>query len=148
MCLGVGVLIGACTAPLYTHFPDFIGALTQNEIVGRGKWQALASGFFVAAPSGVGVALAVTGGGINALVGVAISAALLPPVVNAGLCTTIGLYKIIVHSSTVSSVRVCVIEISPKMIFQANVTELYTYFVVIIIHPYYRTLFRIRREGH
>ena len=40
----------------------------------------------VAIPSGFGVVLAITGGSPNALVGVAIAAALLPPIVNAGLC--------------------------------------------------------------
>lgn len=83
--------------------------LRSDEIESRGTLAGLVSGFFVAAPSGVGVALAITGGGINALVsapcrlptmrhapntatchlhqvGVAISAALLPPIVNSGLC--------------------------------------------------------------
>jgi uncharacterized membrane protein len=43
-------------------------------------------GTLVAVPSGFAVVLAMTGGSQNALVGVAIAAALLPPVVNAGLC--------------------------------------------------------------
>jgi len=47
-------------------------------------------GFIVASASGVGIALAVTNDSVNALVGVAISAALLPPLVNAFLCLTLG----------------------------------------------------------
>ena len=62
------------------------------EILNRGNAGALPSGLFVALPSGVGVALAITGGGVNALVGVAISAALLPPIVMSGLCLVIGLW--------------------------------------------------------
>lgn len=36
--------------------------------------------------SGVVVGTAVTSGGVNSLVGVAISASLLPPLVNCGIC--------------------------------------------------------------
>jgi hypothetical protein len=58
----------------------------------RGTPAAFIGGIFTAAPSGIGVALGITGGGINALVGVAISAALLPPVVNAGICATFAVW--------------------------------------------------------
>ena len=87
--------------------------LRSSQIESRGTVGGIVAGFFAAVPSGIGVALAITGGGINALVrrpgdaasngavppalnndlrpllpqvGVAISAALLPPVVNAGTC--------------------------------------------------------------
>ena len=43
-------------------------------------------------PSGFAVVLAVCGGGTNALVGVAIAAALLPPVVNTGLCFSLAFW--------------------------------------------------------
>ena len=59
VCLAIGCTIGIVVAPIYTH-TDVFGELKQFEIVGRGTWKALASGAFVAAPSGVGVALAVT----------------------------------------------------------------------------------------
>jgi hypothetical protein len=48
-------------------------------------------GFIVAAPSGVAVILAVSKGGFNAIVGTAISASLLPPIVNSGLCLALGI---------------------------------------------------------
>jgi uncharacterized membrane protein len=48
-------------------------------------------GVVVALPSGAGVALATTQGGGVALVGVAISAALLPPIGNAGSLFAYGL---------------------------------------------------------
>ena len=44
----------------------------------RGLWV----GMFIALPSGAGVALSVLGGNTGSLVGVAISASLLPPTVN------------------------------------------------------------------
>ena len=65
--------------------------LDSSEINSRGSPWALLTGAVVAIPSGCGVALAITGGGVNALVGVAISAALLPPIVNSGLCFALAL---------------------------------------------------------
>lgn len=47
--------------------------------VPRGLWV----GVFIALPSGIGVALSVLGGNSGSLIGVAISASLLPPAVNA-----------------------------------------------------------------
>lgn len=43
----------------------------------------------VAAPSGMGVVLALSKGGFSAIVGTAISASLLPPLVNCGMCLAI-----------------------------------------------------------
>lgn len=50
----------------------------------RGDAQALWIGVAIAVPSGVGVAISVLGENTASLVGVAISAALLPPLVNSG----------------------------------------------------------------
>ena len=55
-----------------------------REMVGRGELRSLWVGVLVAVPSGAGVALSVLGGNAGSLVGVAISASLLPPAVNAG----------------------------------------------------------------
>lgn len=52
----------------------------------RGDANNLYSGVVFAVASGIAVGTAVGSGGINSLVGVAISASLLPPVVNAGMC--------------------------------------------------------------
>ena len=54
-------------------------------MVNRGRVRDLWVGVLVAVPSGAGVALSVLGGNSGSLVGVAISASLLPPAVNAGL---------------------------------------------------------------
>jgi hypothetical protein len=56
------------------------------EMTGRGEPMNLLAGIVVATASGFVVGLGVTEGGINALVGVAISASLLPPIVNCGIC--------------------------------------------------------------
>ena len=60
--------------------------LESTQIRSRGSANSLLAGTLIALPSGFAVVLAMTGGSQNALVGVAIAAALLPPVVNAGLC--------------------------------------------------------------
>lgn len=82
VCILIGILIGLCTG-----FTDY--AQTEwptNEMESRGKPIGLITGIAVAIPSGAGVCLSVIGGNTSSLVGVAISASLLPPAVNAGIC--------------------------------------------------------------
>lgn len=57
-----------------------------QEMASRGALRSLYVGVIVAVPSGAGVALSILGGNAGSLVGVAISASLLPPAVNAGIC--------------------------------------------------------------
>eukprot|EP01129_Flabellula_baltica_P016370 TRINITY_DN8687_c0_g1_i1.p1 TRINITY_DN8687_c0_g1~~TRINITY_DN8687_c0_g1_i1.p1 ORF type:complete len:360 (-),score=66.97 TRINITY_DN8687_c0_g1_i1:28-1086(-) len=61
------------------------------EIEGRGLAANLIPSIVVAIPSGVGLAISVVQGGAAALVGIAISVALLPPVVNSGMNFTYGM---------------------------------------------------------
>ena len=58
----------------------------NTQISSRGERTALASGADIAAPSGLGVALGVSSDQVAALIGVAISAALLPPITNTCVC--------------------------------------------------------------
>lgn len=96
LCWLTGLTVGFCVGPFYGPSNLTVewatGNLTSFEISSRGSPWSLLSGGVVAVPSGIGVALALTGGGINALVGVAISAALLPPIVNSGLCLSLALW--------------------------------------------------------
>jgi len=55
------------------------------EMDGRGQALNLVFGVLVASPSGIAVALSLTASNVAGLVGVAISASLLPPAVNAGM---------------------------------------------------------------
>lgn len=55
-----------------------------NEMESRGYASSLIIGLLIAIPSGVGVALSVVSSNTGGLVGVAISASLFPPAVNAG----------------------------------------------------------------
>ena len=56
----------------------------------RGEPLNLVVGTFVAIPSGVALALAITSDVVAPYVGVAIAAALLPPIVNSGLTLMLG----------------------------------------------------------
>ena len=57
----------------------------------QGTTEALILGTLYAFPSGIGVGISVSDGGINGLVGVAIAASLLPPIANCGMSVTYGL---------------------------------------------------------
>lgn len=83
ICFVVGFVAGISVGPFlsYSNTED-----VPLEIRSRGTKETLIAGFFVAVASGVGVAIGVMQGGVSTLVGVAISAALLPPLVNCGLC--------------------------------------------------------------
>ncbi|KNC53609.1 uncharacterized protein AMSG_01319 [Thecamonas trahens ATCC 50062] len=84
LCYLFGMLWGFGAWP----FPDLWGT---NEQISRGTASGVYAGIALAIPSGAGVALATTGGGISALVGVAISAALLPPICLSGMYVAYGL---------------------------------------------------------
>ncbi len=53
-----------------------------DEMMARGKLKGMVVGAMIAVPSGAGVALSILAGNAGSLVGVAISASLLPPAVN------------------------------------------------------------------
>merc|ERR1719150_2550970 len=79
--------MGFITAPIMdTPLDEQLAFGINKQISSRGVWSALLWGAGIAAPSGVGVALGVSSDQVSALIGVAISAALLPPIVNSGLC--------------------------------------------------------------
>ena len=56
-----------------------------DEMADRGTLVGFYTGIAIAIPSGFGVALSILGNNTSSLVGVAISASLLPPAVNAGI---------------------------------------------------------------
>lgn len=77
----IGFIIGLSTStlPVAEDWPTL-------EMSGRGDQTGLITGIAIAIPSGMGVALSILGNNTSSLVGVAISASLLPPAVNAGIC--------------------------------------------------------------
>ncbi|XP_063933373.1 uncharacterized protein LOC135145191 isoform X2 [Zophobas morio] len=80
LCIFVGFLLGSAMSPFGVYY-----GWPTPEMRSRGQWDNLILGICVAAPSGAGVALSILGNNAASLVGVAISASLLPPAVNAGL---------------------------------------------------------------
>ncbi|XP_039952894.1 uncharacterized protein LOC126753564 isoform X3 [Bactrocera neohumeralis] len=61
------------------------------EMLSRSELHSLLVGLFTAIPSGAAAAVAILGGNIGSLVGVAISASLLPPAINAGVLWALAL---------------------------------------------------------
>jgi uncharacterized hydrophobic protein (TIGR00271 family) len=80
LCSVVGFAFCAVLSPLASslEWPTL-------EMTSRGETWGLIIGIAIAIPSGAGVALSITGDNASSLVGVAISASLLPPMVNAGM---------------------------------------------------------------
>ena len=91
LCIFMGFIISlvftAMGGPRIYEWP------TEN-MAGRGKSLAILESIFIALPSGIGVALSVLGNNTSSLVGVAISASLLPPAVNTGMLLG---YALLVH---------------------------------------------------
>ena len=80
--VAMGFAIGLCCAPLKSVVADW----PTDEMASRGEVSGLVTGTIIALASGVGVSLSSLSSNANSLVGVAISASLLPPAVNAGIC--------------------------------------------------------------
>ncbi|XP_046849320.1 uncharacterized protein LOC124442861 isoform X2 [Xenia sp. Carnegie-2017] len=79
------------------------GIWPTNEMSSRGMTRSLWIGVLIALPSGAGVALSVLGGNAGSLVGVAISASLLPPAVNSGMLWAYAIIAAINPPETLSS---------------------------------------------
>lgn len=80
MCIAVGFLFGLVTCGLDYSFGS--NKEITNEMKMRTDLHSVIVGIFIALPSGAAVAIAVLGNNFGSLVGVAISASLLPPAVN------------------------------------------------------------------
>ena len=87
ICIIIGFVIGCfiCSINIFYKLDGTIDQFPTEEMIQRCELRSLGVGFLVAIPSGVAVAVGVLGGNIGSLVGVAISASLLPPAVNAGI---------------------------------------------------------------
>ncbi|XP_049798318.1 uncharacterized protein LOC126253084 isoform X3 [Schistocerca nitens] len=83
ICLLEGFICGIVVGLVAEHFA--LNRWPTVEMVTRGELHSVWVGMVIALLSGAGVAISVLGDNIASLVGVAISASLLPPAVNAGL---------------------------------------------------------------
>ena len=94
--LSICVVIGFIVAFIFLPFGEFLEWPT-NEMSSRGVPETLLYGLLVASPSGIGVALSLTSSTVTCLIGVAISASLLPPAVNTGMAFNYALFGPLVH---------------------------------------------------
>ena len=90
ICVLCGFMFGCIFVVKFNRTRSMLAiSTTENwpttEMSSRTGWSCLVVGLAVAVPSGVGVAISVLGGNSGSMVGVAISASLLPPAVNTGL---------------------------------------------------------------
>ena len=92
----IGMIIGFSS---FWATPD-LDAWPTNEMSSRGDIVGLLTGIAIAIPSGMGVALSLLGNNTASLVGVAISASLLPPAVNAGICWS---HAILIEANVIDS---------------------------------------------
>jgi len=102
-----------------------------NEMESRGNWGSILIGACFAIPSGAGVALSVTSGGGNSLVGVAIAAALLPPVVNTGICLTFSIIAEQFYDDDFDSAHFLKIGGISFLLFMLNVLFIYVIAVAV-----------------
>ena len=90
ICVLCGFIFGCIFVVKFNRSRGLLAITTADnwptvEMSSRTGWSCLVVGLALAVPSGVGVAISVLGGNSGSMVGVAISASLLPPAVNTGL---------------------------------------------------------------
>ena len=96
ICIFIGFFFGLLVCPWAEEYG--VSQWPTQEMLSRGELRALWVGVLIAVPSGAGVALSVLGGNAGSLVGVAISASLLPPAVNAGIFWALSVVLLITGS--------------------------------------------------
>ena len=101
ICILIGFVLGLIMVPWIGWYG--IDKFPTPEMLSRGELRSLWVGVLIAVPSGAGVALSVLGGNAGSLVGVAISASLLPPAVNCGLYWAISCVHIVGSSAGFSA---------------------------------------------
>lgn len=95
----VGFIFGIIQCCIEEKFG--LGTGVTPEMLSRCDFRSLIIGIFTALPSGAAVAIAILGENIGSLVGVAISASLLPPAVNAGVMWSLSfMYAIFQNDDT------------------------------------------------
>mmetsp|Transcript_33673 Transcript_33673/g.84537 ORF Transcript_33673/g.84537 Transcript_33673/m.84537 type:complete len:399 (-) Transcript_33673:149-1345(-) len=92
----MGVIIGLVVCPFYTLGVKW----PTDEMSSRGSPLSLVLGACIAIPSGAGVAIAITGAISSTVVGVAISAALLPPIVCSGMNVAFGVFQLLIAKAS------------------------------------------------
>ena len=99
VCIVTGFVVGLAYVAGFQNFYCW----PTEQMSGRGQAVGLIDGAIIAAVSGVGVALCVMGDYAATIIGVAISASLLPPAVNCGMMLAFALYELLVEGNSTSS---------------------------------------------
>ncbi|CAN0242727.1 unnamed protein product, partial [Ectocarpus sp. 12 AP-2014] len=106
---------------------NFIEADTwpTHEMETRGNPWGLLTGIVIAIPSGMAVALSILSKNVNSLVGVAISASLLPPAVNTGLCLAVALIGPAVRTFKINAGEYVMIGLISMSLTIVNILSIY-----------------------
>ena len=94
ICVMVGFVVGFAWWLCEGGINGNVFEQPTTEMHDRGQWSSVWAGFWIAFVSGLGVALAALGDYMGTIVGVAISASLLPPAVNCGMLFSLALYQV------------------------------------------------------
>jgi uncharacterized hydrophobic protein (TIGR00271 family) len=110
----LGVIVAVAVPGEIAGIENDVALNISTEIVRRGRWFLQPTAGFdvgVAIFSGAAVAVSVTKGDMSALVGVAISAALMPPAVNVGMMLALGVGSPIMLEMAAGSLSLLVMNI-------------------------------------
>uniref|UniRef100_A0A6A7G696 DUF389 domain-containing protein n=1 Tax=Hirondellea gigas TaxID=1518452 RepID=A0A6A7G696_9CRUS len=122
----VGMLCGAVVAPFADR--ELGEWPTENfQMNIRGEPLNLVVGTFIAIPSGVALALAITSDVVAPYVGVAIAAALLPPIVNGGLTLMLGIISLGMEGSTPHTAHYLTTAYISMILFLINFVLIYVF---------------------
>ncbi|KAK6620158.1 hypothetical protein RUM44_006559 [Polyplax serrata] len=95
--LSLTILVGYIIGLIIGSVDGYYGGdqWPTQEMMSRGLLRSLWVGILIALPSGAGIALGLLGDNSGSLIGVAISASLLPPAVNAGLLWALATVEVV-----------------------------------------------------
>lgn len=134
ICVFIGFLHGLLMVP-FSKDLDW----PTSEMLGRGSLSGLISGVLVAIPSGIGVALSILGNNTSSLVGVAISASLLPPAVNTGVLLAIASLSNFYHPDNMTGS-----DLAKDSIVQATFSFLITLANIVVIYLMALGMFKVK----
>ena len=92
VCIVVGFVVGIVLVSVTKNDPESTVVMPTQEMTSRSTKEGLMTGAVIAFASGIGVALSVVGDYMATVIGVAISASLLPPAVNCGMLWALSFY--------------------------------------------------------
>jgi len=139
-CVVLGYLFGLFWTPLVSQYwptnCNNVPIELYSEMCNRGVLSSVWTSATVAVPSGMGVALSMLGSNTAGLVGVAISASLLPPAVNCGM--------LLAYASIGNDYRNDTTELDDSILASAGISLLITVVNIVCIYIFGILTFRIK----